>query len=70
MDSFLKSKPEMTGFIIKEGCLYAVLKSPSGETRLYDSQALAWLVSEARKSGALARNFENAHQVLTTANIC
>ena len=30
---------EMTGFIVKEGCLYAVLKSPSGETRLYDSQA-------------------------------
>ena len=29
------------------------LKGLSGETQLYDKQALAWIISEARKAGAL-----------------
>ena len=40
----------MTGFIVEDGCLYAVLKEPTGETSMYDRQALAWLISEARKN--------------------
>ena len=59
----------MTGFIVDEGCLYAVLKEPTGETQLYDRQALAWLISEARKADTQVPNFENALQVLTTVNI-
>ena len=70
MDSYLKTSLEMTGFIVDDGCLYAVLKTPSGDTRLYDKQALAWIISEARKAGTQVPNYENAYQVLTTVNIC
>ena len=69
----MNSKPTtasvMTGFIVDEGCLYAVLKEPTGETQLYDRQALAWLISEARKADIQVSNFENALQELTTVNI-
>ena len=69
----MNSKPTtasvMTGFIVDEGCLYAVLKEPTGEMQLYYRQALAWLISEARKSDTQVTNFENALQVLTTVNI-
>ena len=60
---------EMTGFIVDEGCLYAVLKGTDGNTQLYDKQALAWIISEARKEGTKVPNYENALQVLTTVNI-
>ena len=60
----------MTGFIVGQDRLYAVLQEPNGETSLYDRQALAWLISEARKSDTQVPNFENALQVLTTVNIC
>ena len=69
MDSYLNSSLEMTGFIIDEGCLYAVLKGTDGDTKLYDKQALAWIISEARKAGTKVPNYENALQVLTTVNI-
>ena len=59
----------MTGFISDNGCLYAVLKEPTGETSLYDRQALAWLISEARKTATKVPNIERALQVLTTVNI-
>ena len=39
----------MTGFIVDEGCLYAVLKGTDGYSQLYDKQALTWIISEARK---------------------
>ena len=69
----MNSKPTtasvMTGLIVDEGCLYAILKEPTGETPLYDRQALAWLISEARKSDTQVPNFENALQILTTVNI-
>ena len=60
----------MTGFIVEDGCLYAVLKEPTGETSMYDRQALAWLITEARKVGTQVANFENAYQALTSVNIC
>ena len=59
----------MTGFVIDNGCLYAVLKEPTGETQLYNRQALAWLISEARKADTKVPNIERALQVLTTVNI-
>ena len=31
----------MTGFIVDEGCLYAVLKGTDGNTQLYDKQAFS-----------------------------
>ena len=69
----MNSKPTtasvMTGFIVDEGCMYAVLKEPTGETLLYDRQALAWLINEARNSDTQVPNFENALQVMTTVNI-
>ena len=69
----MNSKPTtasvITGFIVDEGCLYAVLKEPTGKTQLYDRQALAWLISEARKADTQVSDFENALQVLTTVNI-
>ena len=70
MDSYLNSSLSMTGFIVDGGCLYAVLKGTDGNTQLYDKQALAWIISQARKNGAQAPNFEKALQVLTTVNIC
>ena len=70
MNFNLTSQAEMTGFIIDEGCLYAVLKGTDGDTQLYDKQALAWIISEARKEGTKVRNCENAIQILTTINIC
>ena len=60
----------MTGFIVEDGCLYAVLKEPTGESSMYDRQALAWLITEARKVGTQVPNFENAYQALTSVNIC
>ena len=69
MDSYLNSSLAMTGFIIDEGCLYAVLKGTDGDTQLYNKQALAWIISEARKAGTKVPNYENAYQVLTTVNI-
>ena len=60
----------MTGFIVGQDRLYAVLQEPNGETSLYDRQALAWLISEARKSDTQVPNFENALQILTAVNIC
>ena len=69
----MNSKPTtasvMTGFIVDKGCLYTVLKERTGETSLYDRQALAWLISEARKSDTQVPNFENTLQILTTVNI-
>ena len=70
MNSTPTTASVMTGFIVDEGCLYAVLKEPTGETQLYDRQALTWLISEARKNATQAQNFERALQVLTTVNIC
>ena len=70
MDSYLNSSLSMTGFIVDEGCLYAVLKGTDGDIQLYDKQALAWIISEARKAGTKVPNYENAYQVLTTVNIC
>ena len=69
MHPYQNSSLAMTGFIVDEGCLYAVLKEPSGETQLYDRQALAWIINEARKEGTRVPNYENALQVLTTVNI-
>ena len=69
MDSYLNSSLAMTGFIVDDGCLYAVLKGTDGDTQLYDKQALAWIISEARKAGTRVPNYENAYQVLTTINI-
>ena len=69
MDSYLNSSLVMTGFIMDDGCLYAVLKGTDGDTKLYDKQALAWIISEARKAGTSVPNYENAYQVLTTVNI-
>ena len=70
----MNSKPTtasvMTGFIIDEGCLYAVLKGAEGDTQLYDKQALAWIISQARKEGTKVPNYEKALQILTTVNIC
>ena len=70
MNSIPTAASVMTGFVLADGSLYAIFKEPSGETQLYDRQAVAWLVSEARKTGAQAPNFEHALQVLTTVNIC
>ena len=70
MNSTPTTASVMTGFIVDEGCLYAVLKEPTGETQLYDRQALAWLISEARKADTQVPNFERALQELTTVNIC
>ena len=69
MDSYLNSSQSMTGFIVDDGCLYAVLEGQDGDTQLYDKQALAWIISEARKEGTKVPNYENALQVLTTVNI-
>ena len=69
MNFNLTSQLEMTGFIVDEGCLYAVLKGTDGDTQLDDKQALAWIISEARKAGTKVLNYENALQVLTTINI-
>ena len=69
MDSYLNSSLAMTGFIVDDGCLYAVLKGTDGDTQLYDKQALAWIISEARKAGTSVPNYENALQILTTVNI-
>ena len=63
------SEPVMTGFIVDESCLYAVLKGTDGDTQLYDKQALAWIISEARKAGTKVPNYEIALQVLTIVNI-
>ena len=52
MDSYLNSSLAMTGFIVDDGCLYAVLKGTDGNTQLYDKQALAWIISQARKNGS------------------
>ena len=60
----------MTGFIVIQARLYAVLKEPDGAMSLYDRQALTWLISEARKTGTQVSNIESALQVLTTVNIC
>ena len=46
MDSYLNPSLAMTGFIVDEGCLYAVLKGQDGYSQLYDQQALAWIISE------------------------
>ena len=70
MDSYLNSSLAMTGFIVDEGCLYAVLKGTDGDIQLYDKQALAWIISEARKAGTKVPNYENAYQALTSVNIC
>ena len=70
MNSQPTSESAMAGYIVSEGRLYAVLQEPNGETSLYDSQALTWLISEARKNATQAPNFERALQVLTTVNIC
>ena len=70
MNLNLTSQVEMTGFIVDEGCLYAVLKGADGDTQLYDKQALAWIISQARKEGTKVPNYEKALQVLTTVNIC
>ena len=48
MDYYLNSSLAMTGFIVDGGCLYAVLKGQDGETQLYGSTALAWIINEAR----------------------
>ena len=69
MHPYQNSSLAMTGFIVDEGCLYAVLKGTDGDTKLYDKQALAWIISEARKAGTSVPNYENALQVLTTVNI-
>ena len=69
MHPYQNSSLAMTGFIVDEGCLYAVLKGTDGDTQLYDKQALAWIISEARKAGTSVPNYENALQVLTTVNI-
>ena len=69
MNSQPTSASVMTGFIISQGSLYAVLQEPNGETSLYDRQALAWLISEARKTATKVPNIERALQVLTTVNI-
>ena len=69
MNSQPTTASAMTGFIIDNGRLYAVLQEPNGETSLYDRQALAWLISEARKTATKVPNFENALQVLTSVNI-
>ena len=69
MHPYQNSSLAMTGFIVDEGCLYAVLKGTDGDTKLYDKQALAWIISEARKTGTSVPNYENALQVLTTVNI-
>ncbi len=70
MNLNLTSQVEMTGFIVDEGCLYAVLKGAEGDTQLYDKQALAWIISQARKEGTKVPNYEKALQILTTVNIC
>ena len=70
MNLNLTSQVEMTGFIVDEGCLYAVLKVADGDTQLYDKQALAWIISQARKEGTKVPNYEKALQILTTVNIC
>ena len=69
MDSYLNTSLSMTGFIVDNGCLYAVLEGQDCETQLHDKQALAWIVSEARKAGTKVPNYENALQILTTVNI-
>ena len=69
MNLNLTSQVEMTGFIVDEGCLYAVLKVADGDTQLYDKQALAWIISQARKEGTKVPNYEKALQILTTVNI-
>ena len=69
MNFNLTSQLEMTGFIVDEGCLYAVLKGADGDSQLYDKQALTWIISEARKEGTRVPNYENALQILTTVNI-
>ena len=51
MHPYQNSSLAITGFIVDEGCLYAVLKGTDGDTKLYDKQALAWIISEARKAG-------------------
>ena len=70
MNLNLTSQVEMTGFIVDDGCLYAVLKGAEGDTQLYDKQALAWIISQARKEGTKVPNYEKALQILTTVNIC
>ncbi len=65
MNFNLTSQAEMTGFIVDEGCLYAVLKGTDGYSQLYDKQALTWIISEARKEGTKVPNCENALQILT-----
>ena len=70
MNFNLTSQVEMTGFIVDEGCLYAVLKGADGDTQLYNKQTLAWIISEARKEGIKVPNYETALQVLTSVNIC
>ena len=70
MDSYLNSSLSMTGFIVTNGCLFAVLKGTDGDQQLYDKQALAWIISEARKAGTSVPNYEHAYQVLTSINIC
>ena len=45
------------------------LKDRTAPPQLYDKQALAWIISEARKAGTKVPNYENALQVLTTVNI-
>ena len=59
----MNSKPTtasvMTGFIVDEGCLSAVLKGQDGETQLYDHTALAWIINEAPKAGTQVPNYEN-----------
>ena len=69
MHPYQNSSLAMTGFIVDEGCLYAVLEATDVDTQLYDKQALAWIISEARKEGTSVPNYENALQVLTTVNI-
>ena len=39
MNFNLTSDPKMTGFIVTNGCLYAVLKGTDGNQHLYDKQA-------------------------------
>ena len=70
MDSYLNSSLSMTGFIVANGCLFAALKGTDGDQQLYDKQALAWIISEARKAGTSVPNYEYAYQVLTSINIC
>ena len=45
-------------------------RGPRATPQLYDKQALAWIISQARKEGTKVPNYEKALQILTTVNIC